>query len=227
MEVKTIKKRGARGDGSICHRKDGRWAGRYTIILPTGQHKVKVVYGKTQKEAREKLTQAKARRDRGELIDGKGMTVEKFYNIWLAEIAPSYLRATTMEDYGRLYRKYILPSIGRKRLETLSVGDVQKCINAVARRSLSQAVICHKALSSMLNRAQKRQYIFTNPAKSIELKVPKPKEKEMWNSEELRTFLHQAQTTSPYYLAYLLIATYGLRRGEALGVRYKDVDLEE
>ena len=141
MEVKTIKKRGARGDGSICHRKDGRWAGRYTIILPTGQHKVKVVYGKTQKEAREKLTQAKARRDRGELIDGKGMTVEKFYNIWLAEIAPSYLRATTMEDYGRLYRKYILPSIGRKRLETLSVGDVQKCINAVARRSLINILI--------------------------------------------------------------------------------------
>lgn len=227
MEIKTVKRRGARGDGSICRRKDGRWVGRYTMTLPTGQHKIKVVYGKTQKEAREKLTQAKARRDRGELVDGEGMTVEKFYNVWLAEIAPNYLRATTIETYERLYKKYILPSIGRKHLETLSVGDVQKCINDIAKRSLDQAVISQKALSSMLKRAQKRQYIFGNPARGIELRKPKPKEKEMWNSEELRIFLHQAQETSSYYLAYLLIATYGLRRGEALGIRYKDIDLND
>ena len=74
-------KRNARGGGAITKRKDGRWAGRYTVILPNGQHKVHSVYGKTQSEAREKLAQCIAQRDRGEITMRSDMTVEKFYDI--------------------------------------------------------------------------------------------------------------------------------------------------
>ena len=217
-------KRNARGGGSITKRKDGRWAGRYTVILPNGQHRVRSVYGKTQSEAREKLAQCIAQRDRGEITMGSDMTVERFYNIWMSEIACNYLRPTTLDLYKRTFQKYILPMLGKKKLKNLDVDDIQKCLNSIKSHSVYQAQIAKKALSSMLVRAKKRRYILTNPTRDVELPAIENETPAMWSEEQLRRFLEEAKATSPYYTAYALIANYGLRRGEVLGLRWEDVD---
>lgn len=217
-------KRNARGGGSISKRKDGRWCGRYTVVLPNGQHKVRSVYGKTQSEAREKLAQCIARRDRGEITMGTGMTVEKFYEIWMSEVACNYLRPTTLELYKRIFQKYILPVLGKKKLASLDVDDVQKCLNSIKNHSVYQAQIAKKALSSMLIRARKRKLILTNPTRDVELQSIDNEAPVMWDEEQLKRFLEEAKVTSPYYVAYALIANYGLRRGEVLGLRWEDVD---
>ena len=134
------KKRGVKGNGSVSHRKDGRWMGRYTVVLPNGKHDVKAVYGDTQEEARKLLAQAIARRDRGEIVNNCGMTIEKFYNIWMEEFVGGYLKDTTIELYKRVFNLYVLPSIGKKNLATLSLRDVQKCVNYTQKRSIHQAV---------------------------------------------------------------------------------------
>lgn len=217
-------KRNARGGGSITKRKDGRWAGRYTVMLPNGQHKVRSVYGKTQSETREKLAQCIAQRDRGEITMGSDMTVERFYNIWMSEIACNYLRPTTLDLYKRTFQKYILPMLGKKKLKNLDVDDIQKCLNSIKSHSVYQAQIAKKALSSMLVRAKKRRYILTNPTRDVELPAIENETPAMWSEEQLRRFLEEAKATSPYYTAYALIANYGLRRGEVLGLRWEDVD---
>ena len=220
----SVNKRGARGSGSTTKRKDGRWMGRYTVTLPNGQHKVMAVYGKTQGEVGRKLTQCIARRDRGEIANGGGLTVGDFYKIWISEIVENYLRPTTIELYKQIFRLYILPVLGKKKLSSLDVGDVQRCFNLANKKSESQAQLVKKALSSMLQRAKKRQLIFANPARSIEAKAIKPREPVVWNKQQLTCFLDEAMRSSPYYLAYAIMATYGLRRGEALGISWEDVD---
>ena len=220
-------RRGARGSGSISKRSDGRWMGRYTVILPNGQHKVMAVYGKTQSETREKLAQCVARRDRREVANSGGLTFGDFYRIWMDEIVDNYLAPTTKELYERIFRRYILPVLEKKKLASLNVGDIQRCYNLTRKHSVYQAQIARKALSSMLDRAKKRQLIFANPTRDIDAKVAKPKEPSMWNKEQLWSFLEEAKKSSPYYLAYVIMASYGLRRGEALGIRWEDVDFDE
>lgn len=218
-------KRNARGGGSITKRKDGRWAGRYTVILPNGQHKVRSVYGKTQSEAREKLAQCIAQRDRGEITMGSDMTVEKFYGIWIDEIADDDdFRPSTVELYRRLHEKYILPVLGKKKLADLDVHDVEKFFKLAKKSSQHQARAAKKALSSMLAEAKKHKYILTNPARDYRVKRIKPKDPDVWSKEQLRKFLAEAKDTSPYYEAYAIMANYGLRRGEVLGLRWEDVD---
>lgn len=219
-------KRGARGSGSVTKRKDGRWVGRYTVVLPNGQHKVRVVYGETQGETRKKLTQCVARRDRGDITNSNGMTVQEFYRVWMGEIVQNYLCPTTIELYRRLFRKYILPVLGRKKLGTLDVGDVERCFNLTKKHSLHQAYAVKKALSSMLTSAKGRKLIIVNPARDLKVKRVKPKETAIWNKNQLRSFLMEAKRSSSYYAAYAIMANYGLRRGEVLGIRWEDVDFE-
>lgn len=220
-------KRGPRGSGSISKRKDGRWAARYTVVLPTGEHKVmQDICCKTQEEARKQLAQRIAQRDRGEITMGAGITVEKFYECWLEEISDEDvgLRPTTVELYKRLYKKYILPILGKKKLANLDVNDVERLFKLIKKHSKHQARATKKALSSMLTSAKKHKYVLNNPARDYKVKTIKPKEPVVWNKEQLRKFLAEAKNTSPYYAAYALMANYGLRRGEVLGLRWEDVD---
>lgn len=217
------RRRGAKGMGSITFRKDGRWMGRYTITVPNGKHAVRYVYGKTESEVQKKLTQLIVKRDRGEAVNIGGITVEKFYSIWMDEIVGNYLKPTTIELYKRLFSKYILPVLGRKRLESLNVGDVQRWFNWVKKTSLHQAHASKKALSSMLAKAEKRQLIFDNPTRKIETPKCKPEIPNTWSKLQLKQFLKEAKSSS-YYLAYVLMANYGLRRGEVLGISWEDID---
>ena len=56
------KAKSANGEGGITYREDGRYMGRYTVQAATGP-KRRVVYGRTRKEAHEKLVNAIADRD--------------------------------------------------------------------------------------------------------------------------------------------------------------------
>ena len=70
------KKRG-NNEGSITHRSDGRWMGRYTVQTAQGP-KRKILYGKTRAEVAAKLTKAMANRDVGLVFDDKNLTVGQY-----------------------------------------------------------------------------------------------------------------------------------------------------
>jgi integrase len=66
-----------------------------------------------------------------------------------------------------------------------------------------------------------------NVAALVRVPVPRPRKPRPWSVDEARAFLESARSAGdPYYVAYVLILVLGLRRGEALGLAWEDVDLD-
>ena len=64
------------GEGTICKRSDGRWMGQIRIDIGCGELKRKTVYGKTQREVKEKLEKLKAEQKQGRVIETSARAVD-------------------------------------------------------------------------------------------------------------------------------------------------------
>ena len=95
--------RAAQGAGSIRQRPNGSWEGRYTVGKDPGTGKPirKSVYGKTQTEVRQKMTQAIAAIDNGDYFEPSKMTLGEWLDIWLAEYMGD---KKEIPDREKLYR---------------------------------------------------------------------------------------------------------------------------
>ena len=94
---------------------------------------------------------------------------------------------------------------------------------AVSPSSLSRI---HATLMSALNSAVRRGLIDRNPAAMVELPKPARRDLSVWSPTDLSRFLEAAGDDELYPL-FLLLVLCGLRRGEAVGLRWRDVDLEQ
>lgn len=84
---------------------------RYTAQTPSGRKRT-VIYAKSQAEARRKLTEALADRDRGLTYDSGGLTVEEYLRRWLEDSVRGSVKATTYQSYGSLVRLHVAPPWG-------------------------------------------------------------------------------------------------------------------
>ena len=112
------------GEGSITKRKDGRWQGMYyekTIDGPKRHY----VYGKTRKEAWDKLVKEMARQDSGLVSDAGKITVGEFLDKWLDESVKNAVVPSTAERYEQIARLHLKPRLGEIRLKGLSPLHVQ------------------------------------------------------------------------------------------------------
>jgi integrase len=118
-------KKRANGQGSIYQRKDGRWAGAAFVLSSDGTFKRVLVYGRTAEEVDAKLTELKARSNRGLPADATGWTVKAYAAYWLDHVAANKIRPSTLARYRSMMERYVLPPLGRKRLTALSPADVR------------------------------------------------------------------------------------------------------
>lgn len=219
--------RRTKGEGSICLRKDGRWVGRHTVTEPNGKRKVRSVYATTKTECQKKLRIAITEAERGNVAVKSGYTVESFSKLWLETQECTHgLKPATLDLYEGLFRLHILPIIGKMRLDRLTPLDVSQMVRTltIQGKSGNCCRVAKNALASMLSYAQCENLIIGNPARGIK-NMPKCERRDiyLWTKEELDAFLNMAKQSSRYYPIYFLLATYGLRRGEALGLRPIDI----
>jgi integrase len=120
------KGRRGHGEGSIYQRKsDGRWIGGMDLGYINGKRKRRVVYGKTQAEARDNLRALQRQHDDGLNLADEKQTVAQYVKRWLRVTKQPDLVDKTYTDYEGLYRVNIVPYIGHKRLDKLTPDDVQ------------------------------------------------------------------------------------------------------
>jgi integrase len=161
-------------------------------------------------------------------ISVTSLTVGEYLQAWLD--GKRALKPKTMALYQDLTRLYLVPNLGQIRLLQLRAQHLDRMYSAIALgrrgRPLSPSTIrrVHAVLRSALNSAVKRRLIPYNPANHIELAPENPKRPRPWTAEQCWTFLEHVADDRLANLYHLLLVT-GMRRGEAIGLRWEDVDL--
>lgn len=212
----------AHGEGTITKRKDGRWEGKASVgYKPDGKPKRHVVYGRTQAEAREKLEAVKRRFATGTYSDCK-LTVAQYLEDWLKE-----KERTVKERTAMLYReqadRYVIPRLGRVKLDKLTPMHLQRMVGELADEvGVPTANKARTLMFAALKQAVRWQLISRNPCEAVAKLKETRKEMVLWTPAETVHFLEAARPHRLYAAFYLALFT-GLRRGELLGLRWKDL----
>jgi integrase len=119
----------ANGEGSVFPYKDG-WAGYVWVTTPEGKKTRKWAYGKTREETHEKWLKLHDLASKGP-VPTKHPTVTAYLTRWLAEVIEPNREPTTYAGYEALVRLYMIPGLGKKRLDKLTVRDVQTWLNTL------------------------------------------------------------------------------------------------
>jgi integrase len=217
-------KRKANGEGTIFMRKDGRWAAQASITQADGEPKRICFTSKDRETAKEKLRVVLEQNDRLP-HSGKEWNVADYLDYWLNDIQSKRRRESTMVAYRGMINNWIKPVLGKHSLRELNVSDVDLALDYLRERGCKSSALqkCLGILSSCLSYAMRKDLIYRNVAKLADKPEHTPKETVIWTVEQAIHFL-QSTKESPHYIAYLLLLTYGMRRGETLGIRWCDID---
>lgn len=227
--------------GSVVKKND-RW---YVVIEDrdpaTGKRKRRWHSGfRTKREAQAACNELAAAMQRGDYLQANRQTVGEFALEWLATIAPT-VRPSTLDKYQRDLRAHVIRHIGFVQLAKLdgpalnrlwaqlavsgrkpaSPGGQATGLSAKSVENVAMTV--HRMLRDAVRwgRLPKSPADMADPPKRSATHRPI----KAWTADTLRTFL-KATSEDELSPLWVLIATTGLRRGEALGLRWSDVDLE-
>src|SRR5579875_1549884 len=214
--------RAANGEGTIYKRADGRYEAAVMIQAASGERKRLRVCARTRQEARRKLATRLEQLQHGVFSTDHRWTLGEYLDHWLER---EKRRPLTRQRHESVVRLYLKPGLGNQRLEVLPVRVVQNFLDDLRTSGTSIATIhqVRKVLSAALTYAMRQELILRNVARLVELPSYRPAEASHWTTDELSAFLRSART-DPFYPVFVLLALYGLRRGEVLGIRWCDVD---
>ncbi|ACX51572.1 integrase family protein [Ammonifex degensii KC4] len=209
--------------------KEGIWEARASLGYDADGRPVrKSFYARTREEAVKKLTQALHQASLGVLTAPARLTLGEWLATWLETYKKGKLRPTTLANYETVIRAYILPSLGSVPLRSVTPASLQALYNSLSARGLSARTVrlVHVVLNACLKQAVKNGLLVRNPAEATE--PPKLKRRvpvRPLAREEVEAFLKAARGER-LYPAFALALKTGLRRGEVLGLKWEDVDLE-
>jgi len=214
-------------EGSIYKRQDGRWTATISLGYRNGRRWRKSFYGKTRDEVQRKLTPALRDAQLGITPPPERQTLAQFLENWLETAVKPSVRPLTYERYEQLVRLYIKPALGHERLTKLSPQAVQAFLNKQCAAGLSARTVqyMHATLRRALGQALKWGHVQRNVATLVDAPRVERREVAPLTVGEARKLLNQVESDRIGAL-YSVALAVGLRKGEALGLRWEDVDLE-
>lgn len=215
------------GEGTIRQRKDGLWEAAYSYWAPNGALKRRSVYGKTQRVVSERLRAALRVVDQGATPITERQTVAQFLDRWLLDVAKPTVRASTYVSYRHKTQRYLTPALGRHQLAKLTPQHVQAMLNEMGERGLAPRTILttRAILRKALNQALKWGLVSRNVATLVDPPRIERYEITTLDPEQARRFLDAVRDDRLQAL-YAVALALGLRQGEALGLRWRDIDLD-
>lgn len=224
-------KKNANGRGTIRRRANGSWELRETLVVEGSRRQVSVS-GRTQSEARERMRLMSERSHQGQPLRDTSQTVDQWYETWsTGPLSDSDRRPATRDQYTSLLVTHVLPRIGATRLSDVHTDSIRavlrqarnsrsgKPLGASSKRSL------FAALNAMFADAVEFGLLATNPVELVvRPKQPRSKPRALPPARVTELLAESAQ--HPWHAVVALACFAGLRRGEILGLQWRDVDFE-
>ena len=185
----------------------------------------RTVHG-TKKEAEQVRVALLRQLDQGELLlKPTRLTMREYLEEWKAKAARPRVSPRTFHDYEGMLERYVTPVLGTRRLSAITPMDVQDVIARMLARGLSSRTVryCHTVLNNALRQAVRWRYLSHNPAREVELPRRERREMLALTEQEAQRFLAAAASSIHHALFALLLGT-GLRPGEAVALKWTDLD---
>jgi len=220
--------------GTIMQRSFGSFRLRYSIGRDpvTGKRlRATTTIEGTRREAERELTRLLRAADTNQHVDTARMTVGQWLDHWIDSIRTE-ISPKTHESYGEIVRCYLKPPLGSIRLDKLTPSDIQKASNGWTLRDgrpMSQATrrYVHVVLKAALKRAVQHRALAINPADAFKKFKVERNKKMLTLTVQQSARLLEVLADSRVYWPVLLALSTGMRRGEILAVRWKDIDLDK
>lgn len=189
----------------------------------------------TKKAAQAHLNTTMGQLQRGEFVEPTRVTLGDYLTKHWLPLMKHRLQPSTWASYDRTLRHHVLPRIGGVRLQDLTAAHLDQLYSdllAGGRRDgkpggLSPKTVryLHTTLHKALKDAERKQLVLRNVAQAAD--PPKigraGAEIRTWSGEEVSAFL-EAMRDHRLFAGYVLAASTGMRRGEVLGLRWRDLD---
>jgi integrase len=211
-------------EGSLYRRSDGYWVG----AISTGG-KRRVVYGKTRREAAEKLAALQRDASTGTLVQVSRLTVADLLQQWL-DAAGLTCKPSTLYGYRVVVRCHLAPEFGPLPLQKLAPQHIIRLYQAKRAQGLSprRVQIIHAVLHKALAEAVRWRLVPRNVADDVKPPRQEHHEPRIWSVEEVRNFLNTVQSSEDRYAPALVLALgLGLRESELFGLRWEAVNSEQ
>ncbi len=213
---------------------DRRWHGWVTMGVksdgsPDRRHRI----GRTEAEVTRKVRALEHERDAGKTSKpGRKPTVDEWMATYLETIcarlvATGKMSPKTLVGYWSLNQRWIVPQLGRHRLDRLLPEhlDALYAVMAEAGRAESSVLKVHRVLSRALEIAVRRDKVGRNVARLVDAPGAGDSEIKPLTAAEARRLLDVAGTRHNG-ARWAVGLALGLRQGEALGLRWEYVDLD-
>lgn len=229
------RRRASNGRSSI-YQDDRGWNGWVSLGVDqqTGRPVRKHVRGRTEREVLDKVRDLERGRDEGTPDFGDAMTVADWLTHWL-ELINLSRKPSTYTCHELNCRLHLVPELGQIQLRRLRTEHVERALQRLTdhrERHYGQPLgghakaSVHRTLRAALNEALRRGRIASNPARHARMERPVEVEVRPLDRDEIKRIL-DAATGRRNGARYTVALALGLRQSEALGLRWRDVDLEQ
>ena len=221
------------GRSTIYKGGDGRWHGRVTVgLTDQGRTDRRHVASTSKSKVVERVKALEQARDRGQLGNlSKPWTVESWLEYWLENVSRPFVKQSTYEGYRAAVRVHLIPGIGRHRLASLRPEHLERLYVAMLKIQTRRGTLMspgrvhqvHRTIRTALNEAVRRGHLERNPAELAKTPPMIEHEVEPYSVLEVQQLIEAAKRERNG-VRWVVELVLGLRQGEALGLKWDDID---